>query len=196
MPAISVRNFSIPPVGLSDAPSSLFDPFSHFLERRSSSIRPPSKGIRGGCGWSSVFTFADDPDRRFNGFISRVDPRAAGYRLFDRADKRIWLVCKPRLPRENLTPCAPTHEPRIRSISAIRVRIEAELDIIHSTVVRIEIKYPASRIPPSIARFPVLTHQREDVEAVPSTKRVAYLQETAVSHIKGVSMTRETRWEI
>jgi hypothetical protein len=39
-------------------------------------------------------------------------------------------------------------------------------------------------------------HQREDVEAVPSPGRIAYLKETAVSSITRVSKRGETGAEI
>jgi hypothetical protein len=46
MPAISLPDFSVPPVGPSHGPSLLFYPFPHFLEWRSRSMRPWPTGIR------------------------------------------------------------------------------------------------------------------------------------------------------
>jgi hypothetical protein len=95
---------------------------------------------------SSVFTIADDPGGRCTEFVSRAGPPAPVHPLVDHDDQRSRLVCAPRLPRENPVPFAPTHEPRIRSIAAIRVMIEPESGIVHSTVLRVEVRPPVSRI--------------------------------------------------
>jgi hypothetical protein len=100
------------------------------------------------CGRSSVFTMADDPGGRSIEFLSRAGRHAPGHPLVDHDNKRSRLVCPPRLPRENLAPFTPTHEPRIRSISAIRVMIQPESGIVHFIVVRVEVAPPGSRIYP------------------------------------------------